>query len=352
MESARNLFFETIGLDRRSVNYMDELSVHVGQRASRYVDQQDLAFPQPILLRLRPEAYANFEGDHRLQLGDQSAVQLDLRWDGRLTLERTCHLLAKALLLQYTVYNFGPGTAPTMHAWPVAALATDAYLGLRSAEALRMRQNLRAEAGVTADSIFRIRLADGAAPAASAYYMLQSFEALSPDRRYARRFFKQGLSGIDVGEPLAILLKKAVPEGAVMPVGMWWAEQKRAILARPLEAFESMEASREWLAAIADLSAAGTGAEDASINLRTLRNYQDATAVRELIAARYEILRLRLPRCNPAFFNAAQSLGALFEIFLSDGPSHKYVHALVIYLSDWEDAKEMEEAIDRKLSDL
>ncbi|NBB79374.1 MAG: hypothetical protein GVY36_08010 [Verrucomicrobia bacterium] len=350
MESANNRYFETVGLDRRSVAYINELSHYIGERAARYVSRHDLEYPQPILVRLRPAATVDFEGDHRLRMGERSTVLLDLRWGADLNLERTCYLLCKALLVQYTVYNFGPGRAPTMRAWPIAALATDAYLGLRPAETLRVQQDLRGETMFSARSIFRLKAADGDAPCASAYWLVQSLRGLSPDGHSMRRFFKQGLSGIDVAEPLAIQLKKDTPRGPGIELEAWWASQRKAILARPVERFESMAASREWIEAVADLSSAELSAESDPINLRTLRKHKESEAVRELIAARHEILRLRIARCNPAFFNAAQSLGALFEAFLDGEPSHRYVHALVGYLRDIEDAKAMESAIGLKLS--
>jgi hypothetical protein len=350
MEIARNLYFETVGLDRRSVNYMDELGLYVGERATRYLDSQDMAFPQPILLRLRPPAYAEFAEDHRIQLGERSVVQLDLRWSDELTLERSCYLLSKALLLQYTVFNYGPGRAPAMRAWPIAALGMDAYLGLRPAEMVRVQQNLRDELRFDAGSILRLKTADGKAPSASAYWLSQALRGMSRDGQFVRRFFKQALSGLDVAEPLSIQLGKDSPLGPGIQLEAWWAAQKQAILQRTLEAFESMADSRQWLEAIADFSSADLGDGAGSVNLRSLRTLQDSPEARELIAARYEILRLRLTRCNPAFFNAARSLGALYETFLNREPSHRYVHALVIYLGDFEDARAMESAIHRHFS--
>lgn len=350
MESAVNRYFETVGLDRRSVNYMNELSLYVGQRAARYVNQRDLEYPQPILLRLWPPDSADFRDDHRIRLGERSAVQLDLRWSANLSLDRACLLLSKALLLQYTVYTYGPGRAPSMRAWPIAALGLDAYLGLRPAEVLRVQQDLRREANLAAGSILSLKTANGDAPPASAYWLSQALRILSREGQLGRRFFKQALSGIDVAEPLAIQLSKDSPQGPGIQLEAWWARQRDAILSRSLEAFESMQTSREWLEAVADLGSVAIVQVDEPVNLRSLRAHRDSEEVRELIAARYQILRLRLGRCNPAFFNAAQSLGALFETFLNDEASHRYLHALIVFLGDMEDAKELQIAIGSKLS--
>ena len=66
--------------------------------------------------------------------------------------------------------------------------------------------------------------------------------------------------------------------------------------------------------------------------------------------ARYEILRLRMARINPAYYNPAHSLGVLFESILNDESAHKYLHSLTIYLSDWVDAKEMQDSLENILN--
>jgi len=60
-------------------------------------------------------------------------------------------------------------------------------------------------------------------------------------------------------------------------------------------------------------------------------------------------LLLRMARINPAYYNPARSLGVLFESILQETPSHLYLHHLTIYLSDWEDAKEMQAEIIKHL---
>jgi hypothetical protein len=118
------------------------------------------------------------------------------------------------------------------------------------------------------------------------------------------------------------------------------------LLEREYEVVESMEETRIWMSAVSNFDAPiQTEAGVLQVNLRTLWKHRDSEALIELVEARYEILRLRMLRANPAYFNAAHSLGSLFEVLLQDGPSHKFVHALAVFLSDMEDAKAMQEAI-------
>ena len=53
--------------------------------------------------------------------------------------------------------------------------------------------------------------------------------------------------------------------------------------------------------------------EDESLNLQQVWALRSDPAIFEAIEARYEILRMRMSGVNPAYFNAARSLGLLFE---------------------------------------
>ncbi|MDP4880171.1 MAG: hypothetical protein NWR36_09835, partial [Opitutales bacterium] len=71
------------------------------------------------------------------------------------------------------------------------------------------------------------------------------------------------------------------------------------------------------------------------------------------IQARYELIKLRMEIVNPAYFNAARSLGALYETALDESTaSHRFMHALVNYLGDLEDAKQLEMTTMSLLEDL
>ena len=66
--------------------------------------------------------------------------------------------------------------------------------------------------------------------------------------------------------------------------------------------------------------------------------------IRSVLEARVELISMRLEIVNPLYFNAARSLGALYEITLDPKvASFNFMHALVAYLGDFEDAKQIEE---------
>lgn len=348
IQSARNNFFEVIGLDRRSVTVVDELNMQVARRAARYLNREGLQYPLPILVRLRPVEQFDFQGDHRIHLAARNAVELDVRWSRELSLERMCYLLSKAILLQYAVFNHGPGIGPEVRSWPIDALAMETYLSLRPAKWMHFQGALGSGPTIPLSVVLGGRLSVAPDPAAG-FWAFQSIKSNLRDSRRWRAAFQQALAGVHVGESLATGLNlQFVADGGVS-LENWWSGQVKAIIGRDWDAVESMEASRIWLEALARIDSIEMGEDTVAVDLRSLWQYRDSVVVRGIISARYEILRLRLGRCNPAYFNAARSLGALFETFLDAEPRHTYVHALVAYLVDWEDARDLEATLERSL---
>jgi len=344
LHSAGNAQFEIVGLHGRSVSYVDELSRHVVKVAERYLDREALQFPQRILVSLKPEDYVDFEGDYVVRAGERGFVNLDFRWEEPLSLRRTCRALSEALLVRYSVFNYGedgPGFLPD---WPAAAIGTKAYLSLRPAESKRLSDWLDPEATPDMESLLQRKWSDAVADA-NGYAFLLAMEQSGLERKWVRGLMAQSLSGVNISEALASLIQRGDPVAESLSLNEWWRRSFIQLLAPLEEPMETMEVSRVWIEALADLS----NTEFAELDLSRLWDERDNPALRELIQARYEIVRLRIVRVNPAYFNAARSLGALFETYLNAEKRHKYVHGLTGFLGDFEDSKELEEAVVRAL---
>jgi len=351
LRTMRNTHFEIVGLHLRSVSYVNELSLFSANIAERYLDREGMAFPLPILVSLRPEAHAGFEGDFRIRIEERGAVELAIRWEDAMTLERTCRALSEALLVQYALYNHGREAASKLRLWPVAALAEEIYLGLRPAHFIDLLGRARQGGMPALAAVVESPLAaDGQGEPGFGYWLLGAMKSAGLDRRVVRRLFQQAVAGIDIEEALASAIQPTEPTAERLPVEAWWAGQLLDLLSREYEVVETMETSQAWLAALARYDAPLTlETGEMTLNLRSLWTHRAQPEVRELVQARYEILRLRMLRINPAYYNPARSLGVLYEALLGDAPAHTYLHALAIYLSDWEDAKDMQEIVENKL---
>lgn len=363
LRTMRSPHFEVIGLDMRSVAYMDELGSMCVQVAERYLPSERLASPRPILVSLRPEEFSEFAGDYRIRVAGQGIVQLELRWEASLSLERACSAMSEALLIQYAIYNYGLEAPQHMRAWPVSALGAELLFALRPAKFVDVLKQARQGSAAALTPLLELLLADATQADRersahldySGYWLLQAMKTSALTREGLRDIFQQAVAGVDVEDALLGAVVGNEPGVDAVPGQEWFGGQMQALLSREYEVMESMGETRAWLAALVsfeglkDLDIDGLAELESKagvLNLRSLWKHREEPAVRELVQARYEILRLRMLRLNSAYFNAARSLGVLFETILSDGASHQYLHALTIYLSDWEDAKDMQDKIE------
>jgi hypothetical protein len=343
LRSAENARFEIVGLDPRSVSYVDDLSRHLVEVATRYLDPASLEFSQRILIRLKPEDYVDFAGDYEIRIEPGGFVSLDLRWTADLNLRTANRAISEALLVRYAIFNHGPDAVEALPDWPGAAIGTQSYLSLRPAEFLDLRNWLDLSATPSLASVLD-RKWTNAADDANGYGLLLGLERSGLDRRAIRSLMAQAISGSDIFESLLASIQPSDPKEESIGGDQWWERTKDAIVEEDLQVLESMEISRDLIVRISDMSHLGEG-----VNLRSLWQMKEDEKIRSLIKARYEILRIRLARLNPAYFNSATALGALFETLLYGERSHEYVHQLAIFLSEFEDMKQLERVVKQAL---
>ena len=350
LRSMGNEHFDVIGLHSRSVSHVNELSALSIQIAERYLPPVGLAFPTNILISLRPEDHVDFKGDYRIRLAERGSVQVDLRWEDSMTLERSCYAISEALLVQYAIYNYGTEASNLLRSWTIDALANDIYLTLRPAVFTDLLKAAQETEVPNLAEILESSRSGLAVTNAAGYWLLQTMKSGTFERPDLRSLFQQAIAGIDIEGALTAAIESRRPAAELLPLQTWWLQELSLIFDQQYEVVETMEVSREWLATLGHfdtphiLELQGAKVE-LNLDLRAIWTHRAKPEVQELVRARYEILRLRMTRINPAYYNSALYLGALFEGILNDESSHKYLHLLTIYLSEWADAKEMQESL-------
>lgn len=340
LQSAGNPQFEIVGLHGRSVNYVDDLSRQVVMVAERYLNRRNLQFPQRILISLKPAEYVDFEGDYTVRIKERGFVNLDLRWEASLSLLTTCRAISEALLVRHSILIYGRVGADFLPKWPATSIGTKAYLSLRPAQASQLADWLDAEATPRIEDLLRRNWAERMEDF-NGYALLAAMEQSGIERKKVRSLMARSISGENISEALAPLIQPDDSDAESLQVNGWWRAAFSSLLIPAAESMETMEDSRAWIEALSDFS----NTEYKAFNLSQLWDERENKGLRQLIEARYEILRLRIIRVNPAYFNAARSLGALFETYLSGEKRHQYVHQLTGFLGDFEDSKELEEAV-------
>ena len=354
LRSLSNKHFDVIGLHMRSVSYVSDLSAFSVQIAERYLPREGLAFPSNILISLRPGEHVDFKGDYRIRLAERGSIQVDLSWEDSMTLERTCYAISEALLVQYAIYNFGIKAPAKIRSWTIDALANEVYVSLRSAEFADLLQVAQEMDVPQLTEVLKPSRSAFAVPSAAGYWLLQTMKSSTFERPALRSLFQQAIAGIDIEESLTATIQVSQPTAELLPAQTWWVQQLSLIFGQEYEVVETMKVSREWLAKLGRFDAPlmiglQPANEELKLDLRAVWTHRAMPMVQELVQARYEILRLRMTRVNPAYYNSALYLGELFESILNDESSYKYLHTLTMYLSEWVDAKEMQDSLENIL---
>ncbi len=352
VRNVSNGYFEIAALDFRSLSYMDDLSNYAVKISGRYLDPEGMAYPKPILVSLLPDEYVDFKGDYLIRIESRNSVELDIRWNKAMTLESCCLALSEALLTQYALFNYGSHAVAILSTWPVSALSKAVYLGLRPAKISHLVNQARV--GVVPELSTVLGWKTHKIPGVDTtygYLFLEAMKSSAFDRRAIRNFFERSLSGENIMQSLAKEVQIKDVHSEVIHLEKWWRKSLASLINRQYEVVESMEESRLWLSAIAGFSnLIRFQSEGTPLNLRSIWKYRSEPEVRDLIRARIEILGLRLPKINPAYYNSALFLAEVYESLLNDEYSHKYLRALTVYLSHWEDVKDMEEIIEDYVS--
>lgn len=348
VRTIKNDYFEVAALDFRSLSYVNELSTFTAEIAGRYLERKGMAYPQPILVTLRPQAYVNFSEDYKVQIGPRNTVKLDIKWYEDLSLKSCCNALCEALLTQYSLFNYGSGGLSRLLAWPVGALTYEVYLGLRPATFSNLVNQARERDGPELSAVLELEYQNmPILDMPYSYWALEAMKAQAINRRTIGGLFQRALSGEDISDVLTAELDSVVRRSEPVDLETWWEEILKSLINRDYEVVETMTDSRLWLSDIAQFSGSfEIETEKYGLNLRSIWKYRAYPAVRTLVSARRDILGLRMSRINPAYYNCAYSLSTVFDCLLNDEGSHKYLRSLTSYLNDWEDVKDMHEKIE------
>lgn len=345
--SAETNHFEIVGIQARSVSYVSDLAEHIAEMCNAFLPNNGVRFPQPILITLRPEKNASFEGSSLLSLGEQGTVRLDFRWNEELSLEQASYAITQAFLTRYAIYQYGPTAPPKIKAWPVHALALESLYSLRPSMLIPELGKSSTVECTQAKLLLGERLSDDLCGSFShdAYYFFNALQRNLIDRKTLRVIIENAISGGDSSAGIVGLLMTVEDTESDFTLDQWWQSEREDMVSTDYELFESMSDSRIWLDQMIDFSAFAETNESYE-NLRSLWKLRDDETLRTSVKARMELIFLRLEVVNPLYFNVAQSLGSVFEIALDEeAKSYQFLHSFVSYLSAYQDAKKIEETV-------
>ena len=344
--------FDIIGTDNRSASFANALGEHVAEMCQRYLKVGSHDFQGRILVTLLPKEHVCFKEDYQIQISPRGQVSLDICWDDLLSFETTCRAFTEAYLQRYARFNYGVGANKRIRYWVASALFSQVYLSLRPAQKIRyIRTSERSEMLEIWPllSISLSEVSDETLDWYQGYWLLQILRESGLTYRQLTQLFDRAIAGIDIMDELLKIVFPEDKEKSEDSLGTWWHDRLRDYLTREHEFFDSLQTSRSWIESMENFDAylaSGGHLND----LMELWTYRHDEALRSILSARCEIIRLRIERVNPAYFNTALSMGALYETVLEAENKHEFVSAVVTYLNDWEDTKRLHARVDELLS--
>lgn len=339
--SVQGTHFDVVGVDRQSINFVEELNERLLVVAKRYLRAHPEFFPQRVLVALRPVDQVSFEGAYRIQYEKGGFVRIDFRWDASLSYPILCYGLMDAYLTRYAIYHYGYEGPDRVKAWVVAALGTQVYVGLRPSVFVGWAEALSAQGTPAGPALSQTAVEiRGTDPSLSPYLLLLALRNWGISRDQIARMCESAVAGKEVHQTLELAIQPTDPNLDRLTIFDWWLGSTEALLNARIDRHESLDQSRRWLTDLTDFTAyRESGAEMES--LRALWKHRNDPVLQETLRARRELIRLRLDQVNPAYFNAAVGLGALYETVLESQQVHEFIFALTTYLSDFTDTKRL-----------
>jgi hypothetical protein len=335
--------FEIVGTDQRSVSCANALGLHVAKLCQSQLQARSHAFLQPIFVALRPDERVDFEGHYRVRLGPRGGVTLDFRWDASLSLETACRAFVEAYVVRYAHFNYGPQASQRVRYWALSALGTQSYLSLRHAQKIQFLQDARDASIAALTPVLDLNVSSAVHAQVEpqfGYWLWLAMHESGLRRAQIGYLLDQAIAGVNVTDALTAMIAPNVDDLSSVRLEAWWRSQLERVLARDYGQCERMDVSRDWIAELVDFSDYREAGGDFE-NLASLWQQREDEALRALLIARYKIIRLRIERVNPAYFNAARSLGALYETVLEGERDYQFLSALTAYLTDWLDTLDL-----------
>ncbi|MGC6455640.1 MAG: hypothetical protein ACON39_07755 [Coraliomargaritaceae bacterium] len=350
-ETTEGQYFDIVGSDRRSVHFVEELGERVVLEAERYLGDQPDSFPQRILVTLRPGDESPGAEEYRIFSEPGGFVRIDFNWREELAYYDLCRGMVDAYLFRYAIYHYGYEAPEKSKAWVISALSHQTYLSLRPAVYQAWQESASNEGVPNFPSLVET-IADKRLSGAnrSNFFFFLAMRNSGLSRESVRSLCRAGIAGVDVRDYLIQLIQPSDPNQEAVILSEWWQEQMTDLLSESVTNFDSLEASEQRIVVLSEMDEfVKLGIEVK--NLRELWRFRDDERVRELVLIRMGTIVVSMARVNPAYLNAQQSLGVLYERLLEGEVEHAYIFALSSFLGDFANAQRLREEIELALSE-
>lgn len=337
-------FYDILSTDHRSASFVNELGEHIAYMSQRHLKVGSHDFQKRVLVTLYPEGHLDWNEHYQIKVSPRGQISLNFRWDESLSFETTCFAMTEAYLMNYSRFNYGANAYEKIRFWATSVVFSRNYLSLRPAQKFNFIRAVRSSTIPRIETLLSSFTAAGTDEKAALYQGYILFQILRESGQSSNSQLSElldlAIAGIDVTNQVTAQVSSKNNETAEILLEEWWQNQATNYLSQSHEYYDTLEATKSWIEGIKSFVAyreSGGKLKD----LMGLWAARDDTNLREILTARCELIRLRIGRINPAYFNTALSLGALYETVLEAEKKHEFIKAVTSFLNDWEDTKRL-----------
>jgi hypothetical protein len=347
--SAKNEHFEIISDDPISLTWMAHLSKVVAADIIHLTGFDAPAIRRKIIVELIPSESNHSLPYYRISLDPRGYYRLRMKWSEQLSIEVAIQAVCEVFLQRYRYNTLGLRQSSQCSRWLQTAVHQWVYLRRFPAERLRFKKSLQ---NITNDSLEKSLMASQQRSdlSRSSWECLALLELMRNSSR-SKQAFQKRLIDYAGTRPLKPLLETIFPELSKQTLDDWWQAKRTEVTISAFHLCESIEESRSWLSELAAFQTL-VDSTDTSIPLKQLWYEREIVQRQKQVRARSVILQQRLQMINPAYFNTARALQALFLSVLTKKTKIEFTHHLLEFQSLLDDADEMQNKIHLRMGRL
>lgn len=344
--SAKNEHFEIISDDPISLAWMAHLSKVIAADIIHLTGFDAPAIQRKIIVELIPSESNHSLPYYRISLDPRGYYRLHMKWSEQLTVEVAIQAVCEVFLQRYRQNTFGLAQSSQCSRWLQTAVRQWVYLRRFPTERLRFKKSLQdttnysLEKSLTASS-------RRSALTTSGWECLALLEFIRNDSR-SKRAFQTRLIDYLGTRSLKPQLETIFPELSKQTLDNWWQLKRREVTISVFRLCESIEETRHWLSELAEFRSL-TESHITKMPLQQLWYQRENAQRQKQVRARSLILQQRIQMINPAYFNTARALKALFLSVLNKKTKIEFTHHLLEFQSLKDDTDELRDHIYLKL---
>lgn len=347
--SSENEHFEIVSYDPISLSWMQHLSKVIAADIIHLAGFDESAIERKIIVELIPSESNHSLPHYRISLDSRGYHKLRMKWSEQLTIDVAIQALCKVYLQRYRYNTLGLEQTSQSIRWLQTAIQQWLYLRRFPTERLTFDQTLQQAPNYNLEESLTVSVQ-------SSKFQHSGWECLAlleliRQRSPSKKSFQKTLIPFLGTRPLKPMLETIFPDLSNQALDKWWIAKREEVAITAFYLCESIEVSRSGLIELATFQTLSDPPQKL-IDLNQLWHEREQPLRQSHLRARSIILQRRLKMINPAYFNAARALKAMFRSVLNQDTKIEFTHHLLEFQLLMDDTESMQDHIQQRLRSI